>query len=79
MDDKGVEYYSKEVVENLQKGINPKEIIWRENVSNSEAANSQEANNFPPSLNGSGNMNPSQNLVVRRRAPGLHRHGPGGL
>ena len=63
MDDKGVEYYSKEVVENLQKGINPKEIIWRENVSNSEAANSQEANNFPPSLNGSGNMNPSQNLV----------------
>ena len=63
LDDKGVEYYSKEVVENLQKGINPKEIIWRENVSNSEAANSQEANNFPPSLNGSGNMNPSQNLV----------------
>ena len=59
----GVEYYSKEVVENLKEGINPKEIIWRENVSNSDAANAQEANNFPPSLNGNGNMNPSQNLV----------------
>lgn len=59
----GVEYYIKAVVETLQKGINPKEIIWRENVSNSEAANAQEANNFPPSLNGNGNMNPSQNLV----------------
>lgn len=59
----GVEYYSKDVVESLKDGINPKEIIWRENVSNSEAANSQEANNFPPSLNGNGNMNPSQNLV----------------
>lgn len=59
----GVEYYSKNVVNNLEKGINPKEIIWRENVSNSEAANAQEANHFPPSLNGNGNMNPSQNLV----------------
>lgn len=63
LDPDGVEYYSKDVVEKLKEGINPKEIIWRENVSNSDLSNKQEENNFPPSLNGNGNMNPSQNLV----------------
>lgn len=59
----GVEYYAKEVVDPLEGGINPKEIIWRGNISSSEWYNDQEKNNFPPSLNGNGNMNPSQNLV----------------
>lgn len=59
----GIEYYGPKIADNLKGGVNPKEIIWRENVSNSDAANAQEANNFPPSLNGNGNMNPSQNLV----------------
>lgn len=56
----GVEYYSPAIADNLEGGINPKEIVWRQNVS---SENSQESNNFPPSLNGNGNMNPSQNLV----------------
>ncbi len=42
------------------EGINPKEILWRENVVTD---NAQESTNFPPSLNGNGRMNPSQNLV----------------
>lgn len=56
----GVEYYSKGIADNLKEGLNPTEVIWRENV---ESRNSDESNNFPPSLNGNGNMNPSQNLV----------------
>lgn len=56
----GVEYYSAEIADKLEGGLNPKEIVWRENVGSN---NTQESNNFPPSLNGNGNMNPSQNLV----------------
>lgn len=56
----GVEYYSAEISDKLEGGINPKEILWRQNKSDE---NTQESNNFPPSLNGKGNMNPSQNLV----------------
>ena len=37
------------------------EIIWRANWEKSDA--SQETDNFPPSLFGSGRINPSQNLV----------------
>ena len=36
------------------------EIVWRANRSND---NSQEKDNFPPSLKGNGRVNPSQNLV----------------
>lgn len=36
------------------------EIVWRANRSND---NNQEKDNFPPSLKGSGRVNPSQNLV----------------
>lgn len=39
---------------------NPKEIIWRANVSKSH---SLESDNYPPSLFGSGKINPTQNLV----------------
>lgn len=56
----GVEYYDSKIADKLEGGVNPKEIIWRQNVA---SENAQESSNFPPSLNGNGNMNPSQNLV----------------
>lgn len=57
----GVKYYAAAIADNLKEGANPQEILWRENVQSS--SNSQENDNFPPSLNGNGRMNPSQNLV----------------
>lgn len=57
----GVEYYAAAVVEGIKDALNPAEIIWRENKSNE--SNDQESQNFPPSLYGTGYMNPSQNLV----------------
>ena len=54
------EYYVAGIADNLQEGINPSEIIWRENVADN---NNTESDNLPPSLNGNGRMNPSQNLV----------------
>ena len=57
----GVEYYVGTIADAVKDGINPKEILWRENISSGD--NGQESNNFPPSLFGSGQMNPSQNLV----------------
>lgn len=56
----GIEYYDPKIADNLKGGVNPKEIVWRQNVA---SENAQESSNFPPSLNGNGNMNPSQNLV----------------
>lgn len=44
----------------MKEGQNPAEILWRENVATN---NNQESDNLPPSLNGNGRMNPSQNLV----------------
>lgn len=58
----GVTYYANNSeIDNLSSGNNPSEIIWRENVSTNNG--DQEAANFPPSLFGNGNMNPTQNLV----------------
>ena len=37
------------------------EILWREDYNKADA--SQESENFPPSLHGSGKVNPTQNLV----------------
>lgn len=59
--DDGLEYYSSSIVNTAQDGVNPKEILWRENRSSGD--NTQESQNFPPSLYGTGYMNPSQNLV----------------
>ncbi len=56
----GVEYYVASIADNLKEGQNPAEILWRENVATN---NNQESDNLPPSLNGNGRMNPSQNLV----------------
>ncbi|CAM3939386.1 RagB/SusD family nutrient uptake outer membrane protein [Mucilaginibacter galii] len=50
-------------VDNQSGGSNPPEMIWRQNLSSSELSNQQEAQNFPPTLFGSGFMNPTQNLV----------------
>lgn len=57
----GIEYYSSTIVNSAQDGVNPNEILWRENRSSGD--NTQESQNFPPSLYGTGYMNPSQNLV----------------
>lgn len=57
----GVEYYSPTIINSIADGANPKEILWRENKGSGD--NDQESQNFPPSLYGNGNMNPSQNLV----------------
>ena len=57
----GVTYYKNSEVDGLGGGTNPPEMIWRENVATNDG--SQEALHFPPTLFGSGNMNPTQNLV----------------
>ncbi len=57
----GVEYYVGAIADAVKDGVNPKEILWRENISSGDT--SQEGRHFPPTLFGSGNMNPSQNLV----------------
>ncbi len=58
----GGTYYTNDAEINaIKEGSNPAEIIWRENLS--KEVNSDESNNYPPSLNGSGRINPTQNLV----------------
>ncbi len=62
MDPKGFKYYADSlVIDGLKEGLNPKEIIWRENLSTNNTT--QEAQNFPPMVYGTGYMNPTQNLV----------------
>ncbi|MEO6734685.1 MAG: RagB/SusD family nutrient uptake outer membrane protein [Ferruginibacter sp.] len=58
----GVTYYTNtSEIDAISGGTNPPEFIWRENVLTNEG--SQETANFPPTLFGNGNMNPTQNLV----------------
>jgi muconolactone delta-isomerase len=54
-------YCNTSEISGLKEGINPPEIIWRMNLSAS--SNDQEAANYPPSIFGTGYMNPTQNLV----------------
>lgn len=56
-------YYSPAVTGTLKLGSNPPEIIWRKDVES--AGNSWEKDHLPPSLNGNGRMNPSQNQIGR--------------
>ncbi|MBO7463928.1 MAG: RagB/SusD family nutrient uptake outer membrane protein [Bacteroidales bacterium] len=57
----GVTYYADAAAfDAIKEGSNPQEIIWRENYANNR---SQESDNFPPTLNGNGRINPTQNLV----------------
>lgn len=57
----GTFYANNSEIDGLSGGNNPGEIIWRENILTNNG--DQEAQNFPPSLFGTGFMNPSQNLV----------------
>jgi hypothetical protein len=58
----GITYYANtSEIDALSGGSNPKEIIWRENIATNNG--DQEAQNYPPSLFGTGYMNPTQNLV----------------
>jgi len=57
----GVTWYANTTeITGLASGSNPPEILWRSGTSNN---NTDEGNNFPPSLYGNGRINPTQNLV----------------
>ncbi|MPR31903.1 RagB/SusD family nutrient uptake outer membrane protein [Salmonirosea aquatica] len=64
LDPAGHRFYLKSLVDalNVSAGtpIDQKEILWRSPVASS---NAREQANFPPSLFGRGNVNPTQNLV----------------
>ena len=62
LDPNGHRYYDQTRVEaiNIASGIDQKEMVWRRVIS---ANNTRESNNYPPSLYGSGRINPTQNLV----------------
>jgi len=53
-------YANASEIDNLGAGVAPKEIIWRSPI---DSNNSLETDNFPPSINGRGRINPTQNLV----------------
>ncbi len=57
----GTYYTNDDEINAIKEGSNPAEIIWRENLS--KEVNSDESSNYPPTLNGSGRINPTQNLV----------------
>ncbi|MDT3402000.1 RagB/SusD family nutrient uptake outer membrane protein [Mucilaginibacter terrae] len=48
-------------IDAVGSGVNPPEMLWRENIVTNDGT--QEGLHFPPTLFGSGNMNPTQNLV----------------
>lgn len=61
IDPSGGEWYKdNNAINNLKAGENPKEILWR---SNKEQNANLEQENYPPTLFGSGRINPTQNLV----------------
>ncbi|NII81167.1 MULTISPECIES: RagB/SusD family nutrient uptake outer membrane protein [unclassified Pedobacter] len=56
-----IKWYDKDAgIDGLASGVNPSEILWRSDVGSS---NDLERSNFPPTLFGSGRINPTQNLV----------------
>lgn len=62
LDPNGHRFYDAARVDgiNLASGSDLKEIIWRRSIT---VSNSRELSNFPPSLFGQGNVNPTQNIV----------------
>ena len=61
LDANGLTWYSNATeLTNLGSGVNPKEVVWRTDIAES---NNLEADNFPPTLYGRGRINPTQNLV----------------
>ena len=59
-DEEGNHWYNNKEKLKSNKNIMP-EILWREDYQKADA--SQESENFPPSLHGTGKVNPTQNLV----------------
>src|SRR5690606_1589701 len=58
----GLTWYSNSSeIANLKDGTNPPEILWRNNYSDNNR--DLESSNFPPTLFGSGRINPTQHLV----------------
>jgi hypothetical protein len=58
----GVTWFSNAaVINSVSGGVNPPEILWRTDIGG--PSNDLEAQNFPPTLFGSGLVNPTQNLV----------------
>ncbi|MDR0699966.1 MAG: RagB/SusD family nutrient uptake outer membrane protein [Tannerella sp.] len=61
IDPTGLTWYANATdITNTASGVNVKEILWR---GNREENSSLEVEHFPPSLFGSGRVNPTQNLV----------------
>lgn len=61
MDPTGWHWFSNTAeINGLKDGINPKEILWRGQKSSN---NDWEKDNYPPSLQGKGRINPTQNFV----------------
>lgn len=61
IDPNGLTWYSNATeLKDLGSGINPKEVLWRTDISDSH---NLETDNFPPTLYGNGRVNPTQNLV----------------
>jgi hypothetical protein len=62
LDQNGHRYYDQTRVDaiDLTKNIDQAEMIWRRSIATD---NYREQANFPPSLYGNGNVNPTQNLV----------------
>jgi hypothetical protein len=62
LDPNGNKFYDATRIDaiNLASNIDQKEMVWRKAITN---VNSREAANFPPTLFGNGNINPTQNLV----------------
>jgi len=48
-------------INGIANGVNPPEILWRPDINKN--SNNLEKDNYPPSLYGSGKVNPTQNLV----------------
>lgn len=61
IDANGLNWYNNTAeLSSLGGGLNPKEVIWRSDIAES---NTLESDNFPPTLFGKGRVNPTQNLV----------------
>nr|WP_294785257.1 RagB/SusD family nutrient uptake outer membrane protein [uncultured Flavobacterium sp.] len=61
IDANGLNWYNNTAeLSSLGGGVNPKEVIWRSDIAES---NTLESDNFPPTLFGKGRVNPTQNLV----------------
>ena len=60
LDPTGAAWYSDSAIENYASGQCPPEVMWRSELVNN---NDLEKEHFPPTLYGSGRMNPTQNLV----------------